>query len=267
MTDLSTLAPREARRLIREGKFAGQTSGMCPGYAQCNLAAIPKEYAGDFLRFARLNPKPCPVLEVVPAGERLTREIASGADVSRDIPRYRVYEYGALTGEYADASALWREDLVAFLIGCSFSFEDALLRAGVPVRHIEEGRNVPMFNTNIPLESAGAFSGSMVVSMRPMAREEAERAVEITSRFPRVHGAPVHIGRPEEIGIRDIARPDYGEAVTVRSGEIPVFWACGVTPQAAVMRAKLPFVITHAPGHMLITDTLNAALAGEGRGT
>ena len=261
--DLSKLKPHELRALIRAGGYSGQTSGLCPGYAQCNLAAMPKQYADDFLRFAQLNPKPCPVLEVVPAGERLTKTVASGADVARDIPKYRVYEYGRPTGECGDASALWRDDFVAFLIGCSFSFEDALIRAGVPVRHVEQGRNVPMYNTDIPLESRGVFGGNMVVSMRPMTREQAERAAGITARFPRVHGAPVHIGDPKQIGIADIARPDYGDAVTIYPGETTVFWACGVTPQAAVMRAKLPFVVTHAPGHMLVTDTPNIALAEE----
>ncbi len=263
MDNFMHMTPKEVRKIIRAGGYALPTSGICPGYAQCNLAAIPQEYAEDFLRFTKLNAKPCPVLEVVPAGERLTRQIASGADVARDIPKYRVYEYGRLAGEYEDASALWRDDLVTFLIGCSFSFEDALIKAGLPVRHIEEGRNVPMYNTNIALESAGVFGGNMVVSMRPMTKEQAVRAAEITARFPRVHGAPVHIGDPSEIGIMDINRPDFGDAVTIHPGEAAVFWACGVTPQAAVMRAKLPFVITHAPGHMLITDTLNTALAEE----
>lgn len=261
MKNIAGLKPREARALIRARGYSGQTSGLCPGYAQCNLAAMPGEYADDFLRFARLNPRPCPVLEVVPAGERLTRLVASGADVARDIPKYRVYEYGRPTGEYEDASSIWRDDLVAFLIGCSFSFEDALMRAGVPVRHVEQGRNVPMYDTNIPLESAGVFGGNMVVSMRPMTAEQAKLAADITARFPRVHGAPVHIGDPKDIGITDIARPDYGDAVTIHPGETTVFWACGVTPQAAVMRARLPFVVTHAPGHMLITDTPNDALA------
>lgn len=261
MTDYANLSPREVRAEIRAGRITGQTSGMCPGYAQCNLAAIPKEYADDFLRFTQMNAKPCPVLEVVPAGERYTKTIAKDADVARDIPKYRVYEYGRMTGEHRDASALWREDLVAFLIGCSFSFEDALLREGIPVRQIEQGRNVPMYNTNIRLADAGVFGGNMVVSMRPMKPEEAERAARITARFPRVHGAPVQIGDAAAIGIGDIAHPDFGDAVTVKPGEVPVFWACGVTPQAAVMRAKLPFVITHAPGHMLITDTLNTELA------
>lgn len=261
MTDMTGFMPAMARKEIREGRFTGQTSGLCPGYAQCNLAAIPRRYAEDFLRFTQLNPKPCPVLEALPAGERLTGKIADAADVATDFPKYRIYEYGRLTGELTDVSEVWRDDLCAFLIGCSFSFEDALLRAGLPMRHIEQGRNVPMYNTSIPLEGAGVFGGGYVVSMRPMTAEQAKKASEITSHYPRVHGAPVHIGDPATIGIKDIAHPDYGDAVSVEPWEVPVFWACGVTPQAAVMRAKLPFVITHAPGHMLITDTLNDELA------
>ncbi len=261
MMRFEELTPSEMRAAIRKGKYTKPTAGLCPGYAQCNLAAIPKAYADDFLRFTQRNPKPCPVLEVVAAGERRTKTVAAEADITRDIPRYRLYENGRLTEELTDASEVWREDFVSFLIGCSFSFEDALLQAGVPVRHIEEGRNVPMYNTNIPLEEAGVFGGNYVVSMRPMKPEEAELAARVTGRFPRVHGGPVHVGDPGAIGIADIAQPDYGEAVTIRPGEVPVFWACGVTPQAAVMRARLPFVITHAPGHMLITDIRNENLS------
>ncbi|MGN1069271.1 MAG: putative hydro-lyase, partial [Candidatus Fimadaptatus sp.] len=182
------------------------------------------------------------------------------ADIATDIPRYRVYEHGRLTGEYTDVSALWRDDLVSFLIGCSFSFEGELLEAGISVRHIEEGRNVPMYLTNIPCKPAGAFSGNMVVSMRPLSPAQAVRAALITGDMPRVHGAPIHIGDPAAIGIADIGRPDFGDAVTIRPGEIPVFWPCGVTPQAAVMQSRPDFVITHAPGHMLITDVKNVEL-------
>lgn len=254
------MSPQEARKLIRQGGIACQTSGMCEGYAQANLCAVPKEYAYDFLLFAVRNPQPCPLLEVADAGSRIIRRVAPGADVSSDIPRYRVYENGVLTRELADAGGIWRDDLVAFLIGCSFSFESALLEAGVPVRNIEEGKNVPMYDTCIPCEPAGVFRGNMVVSMRPMSPRDAVRAVEITSAMPHVHGSPVHIGDPAAIGIRDLSRPDYGDPVEVRPGEIPVFWACGVTPQAALMASRLPFAITHAPGHMLITDIKNSAL-------
>ncbi len=252
--------PAEMRRMFREGALACPTSGMCAGYAQANLVVLPKEDAFDFLLYTQRNPKPCPVLEVTDAGARTLSMIAPGADIATDIPKYRVYENGVLTGEYTDVSRFWRDDLVSFLIGCSFSFEAALLEAGVPVRHIEENRNVPMYNTNIPCLSAGKFHGNMVVSMRPLPPDKVVRAVTVTASMPRVHGAPVHIGDPKVIGIADIDRPDYGDAVTIRPGEVPVFWPCGVTPQNAVMASRPAFCITHAPGHMLITDVKNVEL-------
>ncbi|MEA4823182.1 MAG: putative hydro-lyase [Clostridiaceae bacterium] len=253
-------APAEMRRMFREGKLVCPTSGMCAGYAQANLVVLPKEDAFDFLLYTQRNPKPCPVLEVTDAGARTLSIIAPGADIATDIPKYRVYENGILTGEYTDVSRFWRPDFVSFLIGCSFSFEAALLEAGVPVRHIEEGRNVPMYNTNIPCLPAGKFHGNMVVSMRPLPPEKVVRAVTVTASMPRVHGAPVHIGDPSVIGIADIAKPDYGDAVTIHPGEVPVFWPCGVTPQNAVMASKPAFVITHAPGHMFISDVKNVEL-------
>jgi uncharacterized protein YcsI (UPF0317 family) len=248
------------RKLIREGVIDHQTSGMCAGYAQCNLIVLPKEDAYDFLLFAQRNPKPCPMLEVSDAGSRSLNFIAKDADIAKDFPKYRVYEDGVMTGEYTDVSHLWRDDLVAFMIGCSFSFEDALLQAGLPVRHIEEGRNVPMYRTNINCTPYGEFSGKMVVSMRPMTPEQAKTAAEVTARMPRVHGAPVCIGEPEKIGIHDLYHPDFGDMVTVKEGEIPVFWPCGVTPQSVVMNVCPPFAITHAPGHMFIADVKNADL-------
>ena len=252
--------PAEMRRMFREGALACPTSGMCAGYAQANLVVLPKEDAFDFLLYTQRNPKPCPVLEVTDAGARTLSMIAPGADIATDIPKYRVYENGVLTGEYTDVSRFWRDDLVSFLIGCSFSFEAALLEAGVPVRHIEENRNVPMYNTNIPCLPAGKFHGNMVVSMRPLPPDKVVRAVTVTASMPRVHGAPVHIGDPKAIGIADIDRPDYGDAVTIRPGEVPVFWPCGVTPQNAVMASRPAFCITHAPGHMLIIDVKNVEL-------
>ena len=252
--------PGEVRALIRRGEITGPTAGMCAGYAQANLVVLPRALAYDFLLFAQRNPQPCPILEVSDTGARTLRDIAPGADIATDIPRYRVYEHGVLTGEYTDVSALWRDDLVSFLIGCSFSFEGELLEAGISVRHIEEGRNVPMYLTNIPCKPAGAFSGNMVVSMRPLSPAQAVHAALITGDMPRVHGAPIHIGDPAAIGISDIGKPDFGDAVTIRPGELPVFWPCGVTPQAAVMQSRPDFVITHAPGHMLITDVKNVEL-------
>ncbi|MDO4514499.1 MAG: putative hydro-lyase [Lachnospiraceae bacterium] len=256
------LSPAQVRELIREEKITVPTSGMCPGYAQANLVVLPKEYAYDFLLFAERNPKPCPILEVSDVGSRMLKKIAPGADIAKDIPKYRVYENGVMTGEYTDVSPLWRDDLVSFLIGCSFSFESELIEAGIEMRHNTEGCNVPMYLTNIPCESAGIFHGNMVVSMRPIPYEQIAKAVTVTAAIPRVHGAPVHIGDPAVIGIKDIGKTDFGDPVTIKEGEVPVFWACGVTPQAAVMATKPPFVITHAPGHMLITDVKNVELKG-----
>ena len=233
---------------------------MCAGYAQANLVILPKDLAYDFLLFTQRNPKSCPVLEVSDVGSRNLSYIAEDVDIARDIPRYRVYEKGVLTGEYTDVEKFWREDFVSFLIGCSFSFESELLEAGVPVRHIEENCNVPMFKTSIPCTPAGIFHGNMVVSMRPIPYEQVPKAVLVTGEMPRVHGAPVHIGNPEAIGITDVAKPDFGDPVTMKEGEVPVFWPCGVTPQNVVMNVKPELVITHAPGHMLITDIKNVEL-------
>lgn len=258
--DYSSANPKEIRNLIRAQKITGQTSGMCAGYAQANLCILPKDLAFDFLLFCTRNPRPCPLLEVGNAGSRQIREVAENADVATDFPKYRIWKNGVLTEEAHDISDLWQDDFVYFLIGCSFSFEAELIEAGIPVRHIEEGRNVPMFNTNIPLKPAGIFGGNMVVSMRPIPYDLVVKAVNVTAAMPRVHGAPIHIGSPQQIGIKDIFSPDYGDAVTVNDGEVPVFWPCGVTPQNAVMNAKPPMAITHAPGHMFITDVKNTSL-------
>ena len=256
----SEMSPAEARQLIREEKITGQTSGMCAGYAQANLLILPREYAYDFLLFAQRNPKSCPVLEVGDVGSRATKFMANGADIATDIPKYRVYENGVLTGEYTNIDKFWRDDFVYFLIGCSFSFESELLEGGVPVRHIEENKNVPMFLTNIECERAGIFHGKMVVSMRPIPQDKVIKAVTVTASMPRVHGSPIHIGDPAAIGIKDISKPDFGDSVTVNEGEVPVFWCCGVTPQSAVMSAKPSIAISHAPGHMFITDVRNTLL-------
>ena len=249
--DLANMSPKEVRALIREQKITSPTAGMCAGYAQGNLVVLPKDLAYDFLLFTQRNPKSCPILEVSDTGS---------ADIAKDIPKYRIYRNGVLDGEYTDVSEFWQDDFVSFLIGCSFSFEAALLEANVPVRHIEEGCNVPMYKTNIPCEPAGVFHGNMVVSMRPIPHDLIPRAVLITGEMPRVHGAPVHIGAPEAIGIQDINKPDFGEMVTIRDGEVPVFWPCGVTPQNVVMESKPSIAITHAPGHMMITDVKNVEL-------
>lgn len=256
----AAMKPHEVRELIRAGEITGQTSGMCAGYAQANLMVLPREYAYDFLLFTQRNPKACPVLEVSDVGSRALRQIAQGADLARDIPKYRVYERGVMTGEYDSVESLWRDDFVSFLIGCSFSFESELINAGVSVRHIEENCNVPMYITDIDCVPAGIFHGKLVVSMRPLPKEQIVRAVVSTASMPRVHGAPIHIGDPESIGIRDIQHPDFGDPVTIREGETPVFWCCGVTPQSAVMTAKPSIAISHAPGHMFITDVKNVSL-------
>ncbi len=253
--------PEEIRKGIREGRISHPTAGLAPGYVQANLVVLRKAYAFDFLLFCQRNPKPCPVLEVLEPGIYLTESLAKGADIRTDIPRYRIYRNGDLVETVKDIRDLWREDFITFLLGCSFSFEEALLKNDIPVRHIEEGKNVPMFNTSIPVASAGIFKGNLVVTMRPIPEALVVRAVQITTRYALVHGAPVHIGRPEAIGIRNLGKPDYGDPVTVREGEIPVFWACGVTPQAVIRNAKPDLVITHAPGHMLIGDIKNESLA------
>lgn len=258
--DYSKESPAKVRQLIREGKITAPTAGMCAGYAQANLAVMPKDLAYDFLLFTQRNPKSCPVLEVSDVGSRKLKFIAKDADIATDIPKYRIYEHGYLTGEYTDVSAFWRDDLVSFLIGCSFSFESELLETDIPVRHIEEGCNVPMYLTNIPCTPAGIFSGNMVVSMRPLPYDQIVKSVLVTGAMPKVHGAPIHIGDPSVIGIKDINKPDFGDPVNIYPGEIPVFWPCGVTPQSVVMNTKPGFVITHSPGHMLITDIKNANL-------
>jgi uncharacterized protein YcsI (UPF0317 family) len=250
-----------ARRAIRLRQWTAHTSGLAPNFVQGNVVILPAALADDFLRFCQRNPKPCPLLAVSEPGDPTLPELGRDLDIRTDVPRYRVWRQGELAGEPADICELWREDLVTFVIGCSFSFEAALLDAGIPLRHIACGRNVAMYRTTIATRPAGVFSGPMVVSMRPMTPANAIRAIQVTSRLPNVHGAPVHFGDPGAIGIPDLARPDFGDPVAIEPGEVPVFWACGVTPQAVVMEACPEFCITHAPGAMLITDLLNQQLA------
>lgn len=254
-------AAAAARSRIRSGAFTGPTSGLAPGMVQGNLAILPADAAGEFLQFCQQNPKPCPVIGVSRPGDPMLPMLGGDIDIRTDVPRYRVWRDGVVTEEVTDIRRHWRGDLVAFLLGCSFSFEEALVAGGLSIRHIDQGRNVSMYKTSIATAPAGRFAGPMVVSMRPFTPADAIRAIQITTRFPAVHGAPVHFGDPAQIGIRDISKPDYGDAVEIREGEVPVFWACGVTPQAVVESAKLPFCITHAPGCMLITDIRNATLA------
>ena len=245
----------ELRKAIRNGEFKTQTSGQINGNVQANLVILPQNWAFDFLLFAQRNPKPCPIIEVGSAGEFLTRHIAENADIRTDIPKYRIYKNGNLTEEKVNILDIWQSDFVYFLLGCSFSFEQALLEAGLEIRHITESVNVPMYNTNILCREAGKFKPSpMVVSMRPFKPGDAIKAIEITRDYPTVHGSPIHFGNPKEIGIVNINKPDYGDTVTIKNNEVPVFWACGVTPQKAAMVAKPPIMITHAPGHMFVGD-------------
>ncbi len=255
------MKPIQFRRLVRAGEFRKPTAGVCGGYAQANLVILPDAHAHDFLRFAQRNPKACPLLAVGEPGAWNVPALGADLDLRTDVPAYYVYRDGELAEAPVSLEGLWRDDLVAFAIGCSFSFEEMLLAAGIPLRHIEQDRNIAMYRTNIPNAASGPFGGNMVVSMRPLKAQDAIRAIQITSRYPAIHGAPVHLGDPRLIGIADLARPDYGDAVEVMADEIPVFWACGVTPQEAIRAARLPFVITHRPGYMLVTDIPNASLA------
>jgi uncharacterized protein YcsI (UPF0317 family) len=245
----------------RLGLFDGQTAGLAPGYVQGNLAILPAALAGDFLRFCHLNPKPCPVIGISEPGSPFIPSLGADLDLRTDLPRYRVWRDGVLVDEPTGIGDIWRDDLVAFVIGCSFSFEEALIEDGVPLRHVACGRNVAMYRTNVPTIPAGPFHGPLVVSMRPLRAADAIRAIQITSRFPAVHGAPVHLGDPALLGIADIMQPDYGDPVAIEPDEMPVFWACGVTPQSVIASVRPEFAITHAPGCMLVTDLKNSRLA------
>jgi uncharacterized protein YcsI (UPF0317 family) len=251
----------DVRRECRSGRLDGLTAGLAPGYVQANLAILPRDWADDFLRFCQANPKPCPLLAVSEAGNPVVSALGAALDVRTDLPRYRVWKRGELITSPTDVTSVWRDDLVSFIIGCSFSFEEALLQSDIPLRHVACGCNVAMYRTSIAAQPAGRFHGPLVVSMRPMKPSHAIRAIQVTTRLPAVHGAPVHIGFPESIGIKDLDKPDYGDAVPIEAGELPMFWACGVTPQAAIAAAKPPFAITHAPGCMLVTDLKNIHLS------
>lgn len=249
------------RQAARSGTLTGDTSGMAPGFVQGNLAILPREYADEFLRFCQANPKPCPLIGISEPGDPAIPSLAADLDIRTDLPSYRVWENGEMVAEVSDVRDYWRDDLVTFVLGCSYSFEEALLQDGLPIHHIENDRVAAVFRTNVPCQPAGRFAGPLVVSMRSFVPAQAIRAIQITTRFPSVHGAPVHIGMPEALGIADIAKPDYGESNPPLDGEIPVFWACGVTPQAVIAQAKPSFAITHSPGSMLVTDRRNTELA------
>lgn len=260
MTDYAT--PVDLRHAIRRGEMTSNTSGLCPGYVQGNLCILPADWANDFLKFCQLNPKPCPIVGMSKnPGDYTIETLGGDLDIRTDIPQYRIFKDGVATDQVTDITEFWQDDFVAFVLGCSFSFEEPLIADGLEVRNIAECVNVPMYRTNIACEEAGPFSGNMVVSMRPFKPADAIRAIQICSRFPSVHGAPVHFGDPAQIGISDINSTDFGDAVSIQDGEVPLFWACGVTPQVAVEQAKPPICITHAPGCMLVTDKPNSQLA------
>lgn len=256
-----TQSPAEIRAAIRSGQWRNPTAGLAPGFVQTNFAILPKDEAADFHRYCQRNPKPCPLIAVSEVGDPRIAALGADLDIRTDVPRYRVFRNGEEVARPNNVTEYWQDDLVAFVIGCSFTFEHSLLESGIPIRHIEQKRNVPMFRTNIQTTPAGKFRGPMVVTMRPLKAADAIRAVQITSRFPGVHGAPVHIGDPKLIGIQDLSKPDHGDAVDVLPDEIPVFWACGVTPQETLLNAKPSLCITHAPGYMLITDLRNSDFA------
>lgn len=259
---MNVQTPQQVRSAARSGALVDPTSGMAPGFVQCNLVILPAQYAGDFALFCYRNPKPCPLLgQSVAPGDPSLPGLGEGIDVRSDLPKYRQWQSGICTAELTDISEHWQDDFVAFALGCSFSFEEALLAAGLEIRNVTEGVNVPMYRTKVPCERAGPFAGDLVVSMRPMTPQDAIRAVQVCSRFPAVHGAPVHFGDPTAIGILELEKPDFGDPVSIQPGEVPVFWACGVTPQVALEAAQLPLAFTHAPGHMLVTDKTNAGMA------
>jgi uncharacterized protein YcsI (UPF0317 family) len=258
-SDLKATSAEQVRAAIRSGAYDGHTAGLAAGKLQCNLAILPERYALDFLRFCQRNPKPCPVVGIGDSGVPYLPTLGNDIDIRSDVSKYRVFRDGTFSDEVTDIADIWSDDLVTVALGCSFTFENALLRNGIPVRHIESGLNVPMFRTNIELTPAGQFSGQMVVTMRPIPAAQVEQAREISSRFPQAHGTPIAVGDPAQIGISDLGQPDWGDSVEIKTGEVPVYWACGVTPQNVLLDAKLPICITHSPGHMLISDVAEDA--------
>lgn len=253
--------PQAIREIIRLGKYKSTTGGLAPGYVQANLVILPKSLAFDFLLFCQRNPRPCPIIEVLEAGSPNPILTTPGADIRTDIPKYRIFRNGELDSEVDDIHSFWRDDLVSFLLGCSFTFESALVESGIPLDHWDNKKNVAMWKTNLQCIPAGIFHGPMVVSMRPIHHSKVTRAVQVTSRFPSAHGAPVHIGDPQLLGISELNVPDYGEPANFQDGHVPMFWACGVTPQAVALESKPNFMITHSPGHMFITNMRDYELA------
>jgi uncharacterized protein YcsI (UPF0317 family) len=253
-TTFANLAPADLRAAIRAGRLRGQTAGLARDFVQANFVAMPRDWAEEFAEFCSLNQQACPLVAQTAPGDSTVPDLARDADLRYDIPAYRVYRDGRLDAELADIASLWRDDLVCFLIGCSFTFDHYLLQAGVTVRHVEQGRNVSMYRTNRATSPTSRLSGPLVVSMRPVPARQVTLATETSARYPEVHGGPVYVGDPSELGIDDLARPDYGDAVDIYPGDVPMFWACGVTPQAVAIASRVPFMITHAPGCMFVTD-------------
>ncbi len=264
LAELSAAPPAAVRQAIREERWLGPTAGMARGYAQANVVILPESCADDFARFCALNPRPCPLITRTSPGDPVPREVAPDADMRTDVPRYRVFRHGLLEAEVTNIRELWRADLVVFLLGCSFTFESALLAAQLPVRHIAQGKNVPMYRTNLDCLPAATFRGPLVVSMRPYEAEQIEEVTRITAEFPRMHGAPLFFGDPAAIGIKDLAHPDFGDPVTIEPDEIPVFWACGVTPQLALAEARPEICITHSPGCMFVMDRTDESFREKG---
>ncbi len=258
-SDLVACSAGEVRDAIRSGSYDQHTAGLAAGKLQCNLAILPEKYALDFLRFCQRNPKPCPIVGVSDSGDPFLPTLGHNIDIRSDVSKYRVFRNGTLHDEVTDISNIWADDFVTVALGCSFTFENALQRNGIPVRHLEKGLNVPMFRSNIDLVPGGRFGGQMVVTMRPIPEAQVDQAREISRGFPQAHGAPIAVGDPAQIGIADLAHPDWGDAVEIKSGEVPVYWACGVTPQNVLLDAGLPICITHSPGHMLIADVAEDA--------
>jgi uncharacterized protein YcsI (UPF0317 family) len=254
-------SPAAFRQAVRKKEWQSHTVGVCPGHVQGNVIILPKALAADFLTYAMRNPKPCPILHVGTPGQFDAPMLGKEIDIRSDLPLYRVWRRGEVVAETKDITEFWSQDLVTFIVGCSFSFEEALLEAGIPLRHVSEKKNVSMYRTAIPTVESGPFKGNLVVSMRPLTPSDAIRSILITNRYPSVHGAPVHIGDPKQLGIRDIQQPEFGDPIEIKDGEIPVFWACGVTTQVAAMAAKPDLCITHAPGSMLVTDQRNQQYA------
>ncbi len=253
-------SPVDLRMAARSGRHTGHTAGQAPGFVQGNVVILPSTYADDFARYCAANPKPCPLLGRSAPGDPALPGLGEEIDIRGDLPSYRVFRDGQNTGDVADIADVWRDDLVTFVLGCSFSFEEALVAAGLSLRHIEQDTTVPMYRSTIPTREAGPFGGPMVVSMRPFAPDDAKHAAATTARFPHAHGAPVHTGNPAKIGIADLDEPDFGDRAVLRDGEVPLFWACGVTPQVALERARPKICITHTPGAMLVTDLRNSDL-------